>query len=69
MAAPPKDGEANEETLRYLAEVLAIRPRQIELVRGHKSREKNVVVRLGPEDARSVADLKRQLEQEIMRKG
>jgi uncharacterized protein (TIGR00251 family) len=40
LAAPPVDGAANEELVRFMAKVLAIRQRDIELVRGETSREK-----------------------------
>lgn len=44
LAAPPVDGAANEELLRFLADVLGIPKRDIELVRGETSREKLVAV-------------------------
>lgn len=40
LAAPPVDGAANEELVRFVAKVLEIRQRDIELVRGDTSREK-----------------------------
>jgi uncharacterized protein len=44
LAAPPVDGAANAELLRLVAEVLEVRPRDVELVRGDGSREKLVAV-------------------------
>jgi uncharacterized protein YggU (UPF0235/DUF167 family) len=44
IAAPPRDGEANEEVLRWTAERLGVRPRHLELVSGHKSRDKVIVL-------------------------
>ena len=40
IAAPPVDGAANEELVRFVAKVLAIRQRDVELVRGDTAREK-----------------------------
>jgi uncharacterized protein (TIGR00251 family) len=40
LAAPPVDGAANEELIRFVAQVLGIGKRSIELVRGDTSREK-----------------------------
>jgi hypothetical protein len=44
LAAPPVDGAANEELVRFVAKVLAVRQRDIELVRGESSREKLLAV-------------------------
>lgn len=40
LAAQPKDGAANRELMRFLAETLAIREDQIRVVIGNKSRHK-----------------------------
>nr|KAJ3422995.1 hypothetical protein HK105_004954 [Polyrhizophydium stewartii] len=40
LAAPARDGEANEELVRFVADTLGIRKHQIGLVAGHKSRDK-----------------------------
>ncbi len=45
LAAPPVDGEANAELLRFLAKALGVPARQLELVRGDTSRSKAVQVR------------------------
>lgn len=45
LAAPPVDGAANEELVRFVAKVLAVPRRDIELVRGDTSRTKLVAVR------------------------
>jgi uncharacterized protein len=44
VAAPPEDGKANAELLRVLAEVLAIRARQVRIVSGNVSRDKVVAI-------------------------
>ncbi|PVD20079.1 hypothetical protein C0Q70_20573 [Pomacea canaliculata] len=42
IAAPPVDGEANTELLKYLASVLDLRKSEISLDKGSKSRSKSV---------------------------
>lgn len=44
LTAPPVEGEANAELLRYLADVLGCPARQLRLVRGERSREKVVAI-------------------------
>ncbi len=42
LAAPPVDGKANAELLRYLADAFGVPLRQVMLVRGEASRRKLV---------------------------
>ncbi|KAJ3282670.1 hypothetical protein HK104_010776 [Borealophlyctis nickersoniae] len=44
LAAPPRDGEANEELVRVLAEILNTKKYNLSLLSGQKSREKVVRV-------------------------
>jgi uncharacterized protein (TIGR00251 family) len=44
LAAPPVDGAANEELVRFVGKVLGLARRDVELVRGDTSREKLVAV-------------------------
>lgn len=44
IAAPPIDGEANTELIKYLSGVLKLRKSDLSLDRGSKSREKTVLV-------------------------
>ena len=44
LAAPPVDGAANDELIRFLARVLDVAKREIQLVRGEASREKLVAI-------------------------
>jgi uncharacterized protein (TIGR00251 family) len=44
LAAPPVEGAANEALIEFLAEVLEVRKRQIEILSGHASRDKIVCV-------------------------
>lgn len=45
VAAPPVDGAANEELLRFLKKALGVPASQLELVRGAASRQKDVLCR------------------------
>ena len=54
LTAPPVDNAANQQCIRALAEVLGIRPRQVAIVSGHKSREKRV--RVEGVDARRIRE-------------
>lgn len=54
IAAPPVDGKANEECRRFLARLLAVNARSIEIVTGESSREK--IVRIHRIDSRRVAE-------------
>ena len=42
LAAPPVDGKANAELLRFLAAAFGVPLRQVHLVRGATSRQKSV---------------------------
>lgn len=52
IAAPPTDGEANTELIRYLAEVLELKKSHISLDKGSRSRDKLIRVdsSLSPEE-------------------
>ncbi len=45
VTAPPVEGKANEALLRLLAKAWKIAPSQIEIIRGHQSREKILRIR------------------------
>ena len=47
IAAPPVDGAANEELIRFLAKLFGVPKRSVEIVRGETSQTKLVAVRLG----------------------
>ena len=54
IAAPPVDGKANKELIRYLATVLGVAKRDVELVRGRSGRDKVLRVHgVEPDLARS----------------
>ncbi|GBN09422.1 UPF0235 protein C15orf40 [Araneus ventricosus] len=44
IAAPPVDGEANKELIRYLSEVLQLRKSELSLEKGSRSKEKTVII-------------------------
>ena len=44
LAAPPVDGAANAELLRFMAEVLDVPKRGVSLMRGDGSREKRLAI-------------------------
>lgn len=44
IAAPPTDGEANTELIRFLSEVLGLKKSQIALDKGSRSRDKLIRV-------------------------
>jgi len=44
LQAPPVDGAANAALIAFLADILGLRPRQVEILSGHGSRRKTVLV-------------------------
>jgi len=44
IAAPPRDGEANEELISFMSQVLNIKKQHIQLDKGSKSRLKTLLV-------------------------
>ncbi|PIP08613.1 MAG: YggU family protein [Syntrophobacteraceae bacterium CG23_combo_of_CG06-09_8_20_14_all_50_8] len=58
IIAPPVDGRANEECLRFLADVLGVKKAQVSIVGGLKSRKKTVAIRgLKKEDVGAIIPL------------
>lgn len=45
LTAPPVEGEANKECLKFLAKVFGVPKAHLEIVQGHKSRRKTILVR------------------------
>jgi uncharacterized protein (TIGR00251 family) len=50
IAAPPRDGEANEEVIEYTAQILSLKRRNLQLHSGHKARNKQVLVSFESDD-------------------
>lgn len=47
IAAPPVEGEANTELVKFMAKVLALRKSDVQLDRGSKSRQKVILIANG----------------------
>jgi uncharacterized protein (TIGR00251 family) len=54
LSAPPVDGAANAELVRFLAEVLHVSTRAVEITAGHSGRQKTVRI-LGVDRAAAAA--------------
>ncbi|KAF8794514.1 UPF0235 protein C15orf40 like protein [Argiope bruennichi] len=44
IGAPPVDGEANKELIRYLSEILQLKKSELSLEKGSRSKEKTVII-------------------------
>lgn len=44
VQAPPKDGEANEGIREFVASILGLKKRDVEIVKGEKSHEKVLMI-------------------------
>ncbi|HAA03808.1 MAG TPA: YggU family protein [Syntrophobacteraceae bacterium] len=44
LTAPPVEGAANEECLRFLAKLLEVPQTRLRMIKGHKSRQKVVLI-------------------------
>lgn len=44
LTAPPVDGEANKECLKFLAELFLIPKSQLKIIQGHRSRRKKILI-------------------------
>jgi uncharacterized protein (TIGR00251 family) len=44
VAAPPVDGEANEELVAYLAKKLKVPKRRIQIISGHTGKYKDILI-------------------------
>jgi hypothetical protein len=54
IAAPPVDGEANEELVRFLARALGVAKRDVRVLRGEGSRHKRLqITRIAEADVRA----------------
>jgi uncharacterized protein (TIGR00251 family) len=55
VAAPPVDGAANKALIEFLAEVLGLPPRQIDIVAGETAERKLIsLVGISPEDVDAI---------------
>lgn len=62
IAAPPRDGEANTEVVRFVAKTLGVRKSGVRIIKGEKGREKVVEVEDGDMEVEEVV---RRLEKEL----
>lgn len=44
ISAPPVEGKANSECIRFLSEILRVKKNQVTIINGQKSRKKTVAV-------------------------
>lgn len=44
ITAPPVEGKANEECIRFLSEILGVRRSDIAILSGHRSKNKQIIV-------------------------
>ena len=44
IAAPPVDGQANAECIRFLSDKLGVRKNQVKILTGHRSKKKTISV-------------------------
>lgn len=51
VKSSPVEGRANKALIEYLSDILSVPKKDIEIVRGHTSRSKDVVIKLDFEDA------------------
>ena len=48
VKSPPEDNQANEEVLEFLRRILGVRKNEIRIIRGEKSRQKDLLIELPP---------------------
>ncbi len=44
ITAPPVEGQANAECIRFLSDILGIKKKQVRILSGHKSRKKTFAI-------------------------
>ena len=44
ITAPPVEGQANAECIRFLSHILGIKKKQVRILGGHKSKKKTVAI-------------------------
>lgn len=57
ITAAPVDGKANEALIRYISDLFGVAKSRIEIVRGHRGREKTVSISPPPELPVALAEL------------
>ncbi len=55
ITAPPVEGQANAECIRFLSDVLKVRKNQVTIISGHKSKKKTVAIEgIGKKDIEAI---------------
>ena len=44
VAAPPVEGQANAECIRFLSDILGIKKKQVKILSGHRSKKKTIAI-------------------------
>jgi uncharacterized protein (TIGR00251 family) len=65
LTAPPVDGAANKMCVKFLAKLLAVSPSSLEIIGGHGSRTKKILLK--SEQTPPSVEESRHLEQQIKR--
>jgi uncharacterized protein len=48
IKSPPQENEANAEVMSFLRKILGVKKNQIRMIRGEKSRQKDLLIELPP---------------------
>ena len=57
LAAKPQNGEANAELVDYMSDILRVKKRDLQLISGDKSRDKQLLLQAGLLDIEKVQQL------------
>lgn len=57
LAAKPQNGEANAELVDYMSDILRVKKRDLQLISGDKSRDKQLLLQTGLLDIEKVQQL------------
>ncbi len=58
LAAPPVDGKANQELVRFLAKIFDLAPSEIDIEKGAMGKRKRISIPLLEEDVRAMIETK-----------
>jgi uncharacterized protein (TIGR00251 family) len=57
LAAKPQNGEANAELIDYISDILRVKKRDLQLISGDKSRDKQLLLQAGLLDTEKIRQL------------
>jgi hypothetical protein len=71
VAAPPVDGEANKRCIQFLAKCLSVRRSTLQIISGHNSRNKRVLLKSSktPIPSKEIDRLKQRIEELVKNPG